>query len=207
MTHHQIIAGVDEAGRGCLAGPVVAAAVIWPAKLTHPLLKDSKKLKETERTDMRRFVLANAQDYAIVAVDNLRIDAINILNATFEAMNAAILALCCRPDLLLIDGNRFRNKTTIPYRCEVKGDARFAAISAASILAKTERDLIMQRLHNFYPEYGWAQNMGYPTEFHRKALLELGYSPFHRRSFKLKSQQLGLDFFSLKQDTCNQSDL
>lgn len=190
----ELIAGVDEAGRGCLAGPVVAAAVVWPSEMMHPLLKDSKQLNTAERLEMYDFVVKHSLDYCICAVDNQRIDVLNILNATFEAMNTAIWGLKLKPDLILVDGNRFKNTTSIAHRCEVKGDARFAAISAASILAKTQRDWIMQQLSVEYPDFQWDKNMGYPTALHRKVLLQKGHTPYHRRSFKLKELQLDLGF-------------
>jgi ribonuclease HII len=184
-TQHLIEAGCDEAGRGCLAGPVVAAAVILPKDFTHPLLNDSKQLTKVQRTALKTEIMETAIDYAIAEVDHQTIDKINILKASFLAMHRAIDQLKCKPELLLIDGNRFTPYPFIQHQCIVKGDARFFAIAAASVLAKTYRDDLMERLATDYPQYGWQQNVGYPTPAHRKAIGEFGATPWHRLSFRL----------------------
>ncbi len=184
-------AGCDEAGRGCLAGPVFAAAVIFPPDYENTLLNDSKKLSEKQREHLRRIIEKDAVSYSVAQVDNGIIDKINILNASFLAMHLAIDKLALQPELLLIDGNRFKPYKKIPHICVVKGDAKFMSIAAASILAKTYRDAFMQAQHDLFPQYGWNQNKGYPTEFHRKAILQHGQSSLHRRSF---SMQLKIDF-------------
>jgi len=181
-------AGVDEAGRGCLAGPVVAAAVILPDDFRHPGLNDSKKLNESTRYELRSVIENNAITYGIGIVDNETIDEVNILNATFLAMHKALEALDPQPAHLLIDGNRFKSFRDIPHHCIVKGDGIYLSIAAASILAKTYRDNLMKSLHAEYPRYGWNLNKGYPTLKHRKAISEFGISPYHRLSFKLNEQ-------------------
>ncbi|MEZ4827542.1 MAG: ribonuclease HII [Bacteroidia bacterium] len=178
-------AGVDEAGRGCLAGPVVAAALILPPDFSHPLLTDSKKLTHLQRTDLRAIIIRHATAWAVGIIDAPRIDQVNILNATFEAMHQAISSLSVRPDFLSIDGNRFRPYPSIPHQCLIKGDARFLNIAGASILAKTCRDQLMEQLHADFPQYGWDQNKGYPTVAHRNAIAKHGITPFHRKSFSL----------------------
>jgi ribonuclease HII len=183
-------AGCDEAGRGCLAGPVVAAAVILPSGFEHSLLNDSKQLSRKVRNELRVFIETNAMAWAVAQASHEEIDEINILNASFLAMNRAVLQLAMKPDHLLIDGNRFRNQTNILYTCLVKGDARFLSVAAASVLAKTHRDELMESLHSRYPEYGWGHNKGYPTDFHRKAIHLYGITPWHRKSFRLTNNQL-----------------
>jgi ribonuclease HII len=178
-------AGCDEAGRGCLAGPVFAAAVILPPDFFHPLLNDSKQLGEGQRNDLRVVVEREAVAWSVVAVDAPEIDRINILQASITAMHRAVDALSERPDFLLIDGNRFRPYAGIPHLCVIKGDGKYAAIAAASILAKTHRDAYMDRLHAEYPVYNWRSNKGYPTAAHRAAIREHGISALHRRSFQL----------------------
>lgn len=185
-------AGCDEAGRGCLAGPVVAAAVILPDDFEHPLLNDSKQLSAKVRDQLRIFIEANALAWAVAEASPEEIDDINILNASILAMNRAIRKLKIIPQHLLIDGNRFRNSTEIPYTCLIKGDARFLSIAAASVLAKTHRDEKMITLHRDFPQFGWTQNKGYPTVFHRKAIKEFGISPFHRKTFRMNELQLNL---------------
>ena len=185
-------AGVDEAGRGCLAGPVVAAAVILPPDFEHPRLTDSKKLKAAERESLRHYIFETADAWGVGMRSAPRIDEVNILNATYEAMHEALDALSPRPTFLAIDGNRFRPYGDIPHSCQIKGDARFLHIAAASILAKTLRDEVMQLLDRRYPGYGWAQNKGYPTRQHRQAIKALGPTPYHRRSFRWKAPQLKL---------------
>ena len=180
--------GCDEAGRGCLAGPVVAAAVILPQGFLHPLLNDSKKLSDKQRRFLRPIIEQNAIAYCVGFVSNQEIDKINILQASFLAMNRAVEGLKQKPELLLIDGNRFNNKTDIAFECIVKGDSLYQSIAAASILAKTYRDDYMLNLHKEFPKYHWDKNMGYPTKQHRQAIIENGISPFHRKSFNLSFQ-------------------
>ena len=179
-------AGLDEAGRGCLAGPVVAGAVILPPDFQHPDLNDSKKLTHKKRLKLREVVEKEALAWGVGIVSPQRIDEINILNASFEAMELAVLEMKMEPEFLLVDGNRFRRKRlTQPFSCEVKGDGRFLNIAAASILAKTYRDEIMETLDAEFPGYDWAKNKGYPTKKHREAVWELGPTPHHRKSFNL----------------------
>jgi len=184
-------AGLDEAGRGCLAGPVVAAAVILPKGFQHPLINDSKKLTAGQRNQAAEIIKNVAISYAVGVVDNMTIDQINILKAAFKAMNMAVKQLNPVPELLLIDGNRFINESNIPFKCIVKGDSLFYSIAAASILAKTYRDNLMLELDKEFPVYGWKKNKAYPTEFHRNAISVHGISPYHRLSF---SFQLKFDF-------------
>jgi len=185
-------AGCDEAGRGCLAGPVVAAAVILPSGFDHPLLNDSKQLSEKVRDELRIIIEAQAVAWAVALASPGEIDEINILYASFLAMNRAISQLPVTPEHLLIDGNRFRNQTAIPYTCIVKGDAKMLSIAAASVLAKTHRDELMSSLHDEFPQYKWDRNKGYPTKFHRKAIAQHGISPWHRKTFRLVDEQLQL---------------
>ena len=180
--------GCDEAGRGCLAGPVVAAAVILPPDFQHPLLNDSKQLTDKQRRLLRPIIEENAIAYAVAFVSNEEIDKINILQASFLAMNKAVKELSITPELLLIDGNRFKNQTEIAFHCIVKGDSLYQSIAAASILAKTYRDDYMQEIHNKYPQYQWNKNMGYPTKLHRQAIEKHGITPFHRKTFRLSNQ-------------------
>ena len=177
-------AGVDEAGRGCLAGPVCAAAVILPRDFYHPLLNDSKKLSRQTREELRPIIEKEAIAYSVAFCSHEEIDEINILNATYKAMHSAISKLKVQPDILLIDGNRFKPYPFIINHCIVKGDSKFASIAAASILAKTYRDDFMQALDQEFPDYGWSQNKGYPTLSHRLKCNEIGISPYHRKSFK-----------------------
>ena len=196
-------AGCDEAGRGPLAGPVFAAAVILPDGFRHPLLNDSKQMSEKDRDRLRPIIEREAVAYSVQSVGPEEIDAINILNASIAGMQKAVMALAVKPEYLLIDGNRFRSFSfiasisgqsvekaaafdSIPYSCIVKGDTRFASIAAASVLAKTARDECMRRLALEYPEYGWDRNMGYPTKGHIEAIRKYGLTPYHRRSFRPK---------------------
>ena len=188
-----IEAGCDEAGRGCLAGPVVAAAVILPKKFRHPLLNDSKQLSEKQRMLLRPIIMQESISWGIASCSPAEIDDINILKASFLAMHRAVEKLSTKPELLLIDGNRFTPYPNIPHFCQVKGDATYLHIAAASILAKTERDLLMENLHQKHPEYDWKQNKGYPTKKHRAAIKEFGTTEFHRMSFQLLPRQLKLD--------------
>lgn len=182
---HVIEAGLDEVGRGCLAGPVVAAAVILPPDYTHPILTDSKQLTARQRDRLRIDIERDALAWAVAEASVAEIDRINILKASFLAMHRAVDALTSRPEHLLVDGNRFVPYPLLPHTCIVKGDTRFLSIAAASILAKTYRDDLMIRLGSDYPAYGWAKNAGYPTLFHRDALREFGPTDWHRRSFRL----------------------
>ena len=179
-------AGCDEAGRGPLAGPVFAAAVILPKDFHHPLLNDSKQMTEKSRDLLRPIIEAEAVAWAVEEVSAEEIDRINILNASITGMQRAVRRLQTRPDFLLIDGNRFKPFDGFPYQCIVKGDARFAPIAAASVLAKTYRDEYMRKLALEYPQYGWERNMGYPTKEHVAAIIEHGYTEHHRKSFHLK---------------------
>lgn len=191
--HKDIIeAGCDEAGRGCYAGPVFAAAVILPKDFYHPLLNDSKQLSEKHRDELRPVIEKEAIAYAVASVDNDEIDVINILKASFKAMHLAIDQLTTRPSYLLIDGNRFYKYKKIPHECFIKGDGRYAAIAAASILAKTWRDEYMRQLHNEFPHYDWTNNKGYGTASHRKAIDEHGLCKYHRKSFRLLPEQTAL---------------
>ncbi len=177
-------AGCDEAGRGCLAGPVFAAAVVLPAGFSHPLLDDSKKMTERGRDTLRKIIEREAVAWAVESVSAERIDCINILNASFEAMSDAVAKLSVRPELLLIDGNRFRTTLDIPHKCIVGGDGLYASIAAASVLAKTHRDEYMASLATEFPEYGWLKNKGYPTRQHREAIARHGLCPHHRKTFR-----------------------
>lgn len=181
-------AGCDEAGRGCLAGPVFAAAVILPDGYTNDLLNDSKKLSEHVRDALRPVIERDALAWAVGIVDNDEIDHINILQASFLAMHRAVDGLSVRPDFLLIDGNRFRPYDGISHQCIVKGDGKMMSIAAASILAKTHRDEFMKRIHEEFPQYGWNVNKGYPTKAHREAIARFGATPYHRHSFRLLAE-------------------
>jgi ribonuclease HII len=181
-------AGCDEAGRGCLAGPVFAASVILPAGFRHPLLNDSKQVTEEDRNKLRPVIEKKAIAWAVAMVDHTEIDRINILKASFTAMHLAVDQLQVRPDLLLIDGHLFSPYFGIVHQCVIGGDAIYASIAAASILAKTHRDEYMLRLHSEYPQYGWNENKGYGTAFHRKQINDNGISPYHRKTFGICSE-------------------
>lgn len=185
LDENAVEAGCDEAGRGCLAGPVFAAAVILPPGFQHPLLNDSKQLSESKRNEARLIVESEALAWAVAQVSPEEIDRINILKASFVGMHRALDQLHTRPTALLIDGNRFLPYPGIPHTCIIKGDAIFMSIAAASILAKTHRDEYMLGLHDAYPHYQWNDNKGYPTVAHRQAIQQFGVSPHHRRSFRL----------------------
>ena len=187
-----IEAGCDEAGRGCFAGPVFAAAVILPKKFRHPFLNDSKKLTEEQRNELRPLIEKKAIAYAVASVDNDEIDSINILRASFKAMHLAIAQLHQLPQLLLIDGNRFTNYPSIPHQCIIEGDGKYASIAAASVFAKTYRDEYMQQLHHEFPVYHWRSNKGYGTPAHRSAIDEFGLCKYHRKSFRLFPEQFEL---------------
>ena len=187
-----IEAGCDEAGRGCLAGSVFAAAVILPRDFHHPLLNDSKQMTERQRNILRGVIEREAVAWAVAEVSAARIDEINILKASIEGMNIAAANLKVAAEFLAIDGNRFVSHAGLPYKCIVKGDGKYANIAAASVLAKTHRDEYMMRLHEEYPLYGWDRNKGYPTREHRLAIREHGLTPYHRMSFNHTEGQLEL---------------
>ncbi len=186
-------AGCDEAGRGCLAGPVFAAAVILNEDFTSELLNDSKQLSEKQRYNLRDVILKEAISWAVGICDQKEIDQINILNASILAMHKALEKLPIQPQHIIVDGNRFKAFGNIPHTCFVKGDSRFFSIAAASVLAKTYRDDYMLNLHADFPEYGWNQNKGYPTKIHRKAIIQYGITEHHRKTFRMKDDQLSLD--------------
>ncbi len=185
-------AGLDEAGRGCYAGPVFAAAVILPADFFHPLLNDSKQLKEKQRDILRPIIEKESIAFAVAAVDNDEIDKINILQASYKAMHISLNNLKFTPQHLLIDGNHFKPYKNLPHTCIIKGDSKYASIAAASILAKTYRDELLHSLHNEFPHYGWSKNKGYGTALHRKAIAEHGLCRYHRKSFNILPAQTAL---------------
>ena len=183
FTTDLIEAGCDEVGRGCLAGPVVAAAVILPKGFRHPHLTDSKLIAAPQRLQLREEILQSALACAVAEVSNQQIDEINILNASFLAMHQALDQLSLRPELILVDGNRFQPYPFIPHQCIIKGDRQYYSIAAASVLAKTHRDDLMQKLAQKHPQYGWERNVGYPTPAHRRAIRQYGTTSWHRKSF------------------------
>ena len=188
LSHYQTKlteAGLDEAGRGCYAGPVFAAAVILPADFFHPLLNDSKQLKEKQRDLLRPIIEKESIAFAVASVDNNEIDNINILQASFKAMHLSLDKLIITPKLLLIDGNRFKSYKKITHHCIIKGDGKYASIAAASILAKTYRDEFITKAHEEFPQYGWDKNKGYGTALHRKAIEQYGLCKYHRSSFNI----------------------
>ncbi len=185
-------AGLDEAGRGCFAGPVCAAAVILPEGFENDMLNDSKQLSEQQRNKLRVIIEREALAWAVAMVDNQEIDEINILNASFLAMHRAIDKLNTSPDLLLVDGNRFTPYKDIPHHCIIRGDGIYLSIAAASVLAKTQRDEYMELIHHEYPQYKWASNKGYPTRVHKDAINQYGITPYHRKSFNM-NEQLRID--------------
>lgn len=187
---NQLEAGCDEAGRGCLAGPVVAAAVILPPHFNNDEINDSKQLSAKKRSRLRTVIESEAVAYSVAVVDAPTIDSINILNASILAMHQALSNLEVMPEFILVDGNRFKKFGELPHLCVVKGDGIYASIAAASILAKTYRDELMEALHHDYPIYGWSKNKGYPTLAHRLAIEQYGISPLHRKSFSLTNRQL-----------------
>ena len=191
---NKVEAGCDEAGRGCLAGPVVAAAVILPPKFKNTILDDSKKLSEKKRYALREIIEKEALAWAVGIVSPEEIDKINILNASFLAMHRAIDQLKVKPEQLLIDGNRFNPYHNTPHHCIIKGDGKYLAMAAASVLAKTYRDDLMLELHEVYPNYDWNSNKGYPTKKHRLAIREYGNTPHHRKTFGMQPDQLSLEF-------------
>lgn len=192
FTPDLIEAGCDEVGRGCLAGPVVAAAVILPKNYTHELLTDSKQLKKKDRLTLQNDIVRDAIAWAVAEVSCEEIDLINILNASFKAMHLALDKLSVQPQFLLIDGNRFTPYRDLNFECVIKGDGKYLSIAAASILAKNYRDELMEKLSLEFPGYAWNTNVGYPTEEHRDGIRALGITPYHRRSFQLLPSQLEL---------------
>ncbi|MDX1463294.1 MAG: ribonuclease HII [Marinirhabdus sp.] len=193
LSNTSLECGTDEAGRGCLAGPVTAAAVLLPDDFSHPWLTDSKQLSEAKRLALREVIEKEAISVAFCHVMMDEIDQINILNASITAMHRSIGKLSPQPGFIAVDGNRFKPFLKIPHETVVKGDGKYLHIAAASIIAKTERDAFMKRIHEEYPMYQWHKNKGYPTADHREALVEFGPSPYHRKSFKLLPEQLRLD--------------
>lgn len=186
-----IEAGCDEAGRGCLAGPVFAAAVVLPLDFRDPILNDSKVLTLKQRLSLREIIIANAVDYSVQQISNEEIDRINILNASILGMHKAVDNLrLIKPEHLIIDGNRFKQYPGIPHQCIVKGDSLYMSIAAASVLAKTFRDDYMEKIHQEFPQYGWNKNKGYPTNQHRLAIQKFGITPYHRLSYRLNDTQL-----------------
>jgi ribonuclease HII len=192
FTPDLIEAGCDEVGRGCLAGPVVAAAVILPKNYVHELLNDSKQLRKEDRKILEQDIIRDALAWAVAEVSNEEIDQINILNASFKAMHLALDKLSVQPQFLLIDGNRFTPYRDLKFECVIKGDGKYLSIAAASVLAKNYRDELMEKLSVLHPGYGWDTNVGYPTEQHRDGIRELGITSYHRRSFQLLPSQLEL---------------
>lgn len=190
-TDKELECGCDEAGRGCLAGPVVAAAVILPKDWRNELLNDSKKLNEKQRKELRKIIEAEALAWSVAYVDHLTIDKINILQASIKAMHLAVDGLDLEPEYLIIDGNKFKPYKSIPYSTIVKGDGKYASIAAASVLAKTHRDELMEMLDKDFPQYLWKKNKGYPTKEHREAIVKTGLSEYHRKTFRqLKTPEL-----------------
>ncbi len=194
LYHNLTEAGCDEAGRGCLAGPVVAAAVILPKNYKHPVLNDSKKLSAKQREALKEEIINSAIAWKVAFVGNNEIDVMNILRASIKAMHLAIEGLGKKPQFLLIDGNRFFPYKNINYETIIKGDGKFLSIAAASVLAKTFRDEYMEKIHHEFPQYCWDKNKGYPTALHKAAILKYGITPYHRRSFNLFDTQLVLTF-------------
>ncbi len=193
FSDHTLECGTDEAGRGCLAGPVTAAAVILKTDFKNPVLTDSKKLSEHHRNSLRPIIETEALTFGVTHVYENEIDQINILNASILAMHRSIEKLSVLPDFIIVDGNRFKPFKTIPFKTIIKGDGKYLSIAAASVLAKTYRDAYMNKIHEEYPMYNWKQNKGYPTKAHREAIKKYGTTKYHRTSFKLLEQQLKLD--------------
>lgn len=187
-------AGCDEAGRGCLSGPVFAAAVVLSCDFEHPWLNDSKQLSEKKRYELRTFIEENALDFKVASYSPKEIDEVNILNASIFSMHRALDALDKQPEHIIIDGNKFKPYKDVPYKTIVKGDGKYLSIAAASILAKTYRDDYMMRIHEEFPMYCWNKNKGYPTKDHRTAIAKHGITPYHRKSFRLLDEQLKLPF-------------
>ncbi|CAM1344763.1 ribonuclease HII [Tenacibaculum amylolyticum] len=187
-------AGTDEAGRGCLSGPVVAAAVILPEDFEHELLNDSKQLSEKKRMELRPFIEENALSYAVSFIANEEVDELNVLQASITGMHRAIEALKVQPEFIIVDGNKFKPYKDIPHETIVKGDGKYMSIAAASVLAKTYRDEFMEKIHKEFPNYHWKKNKGYPTKQHREAIREFGATKYHRKSFRLLPEQLEIEF-------------
>lgn len=186
-------AGTDEAGRGCLCGPVVAAAVILPENFEHPFLNDSKQLSEKQRKELKPFIEKHAVAFGVSFVDEKEVDAINVLQASITGMHRSIKQLKIQPKFIIVDGNKFKAYKEISHQTIVKGDAKYLSIAAASVLAKTYRDEFMEKIHQEYPMYNWKQNKGYPTKQHRNAIREFGITKYHRKTFRLLPEQLKLD--------------
>lgn len=190
----ELEAGTDEAGRGCLSGPVVASAVILPKNFSHPFLNDSKQLSEKKRIELKAIIEEKALAFAVSFVWQDEVDKINVLQASIIGMHRSIDALSVVPEYIIVDGNKFKNYKNIPHKTIVKGDSKYLSIAAASILAKTYRDEYMEKIDKEFPQYQWKKNKGYPTQVHRKAIQEFGITKYHRKSFKLLPEQLKLDF-------------
>ena len=186
-------AGTDEAGRGCLSGPVVAAAVILPRDFEHPFLNDSKQLTEKQRKELKPFIEKNAIAFGVSFVNEKEVDKINVLQASIIGMQRSIAQLNPQPEFIIVDGNKFKSYNDIPHKTIVKGDAKYLSIAAASVLAKTYRDEFMEKIHQEFPMYNWKQNKGYPTKQHRDAIREFGITDFHRKTFRLLPEQFKLD--------------
>lgn len=194
FSEYKLEAGTDEAGRGCLAGPVVAAAVILPKDFNHPFLNDSKQLTEKQRFELKPFIESESLSFSVGFVWEKEIDEINILNASILAMHKSIQQLAVQPEFIIVDGNKFKKYQNIPHQTIIKGDGKYLSIAAASVLAKTYRDLYMKKIHNDFPTYNWKQNKGYPTKEHRSIIKEIGITKHHRKSFKLLPNQLIINF-------------
>ena len=193
-TDYKFECGLDEAGRGCLAGPVTAAAVILKPNFKHELIDDSKKLTKIKREELSKIIIKNSIDYSIEFVYPRKIDEINILNASILAMHKCIKNLNVKPDFLIIDGNRFKKYKDIPHETVIKGDGKYLSIASASILAKYSRDIYMEKISKKFPDYFWHKNKGYPTKEHKNAIIRFGITNHHRKSFKLYDEQLTIDF-------------
>jgi len=193
-TDYKFECGLDEAGRGCLAGPVTAAAVILKPNFKHELIDDSKKLTKIKREELSKIIINNSLDYSIEFVYPRKIDEINILNASILAMHKCISKLRIKPEFLIVDGNRFKKYKDIRYKTIVKGDAKYLSIASASILAKYSRDIYMEKISKKYPDYFWYKNKGYPTKQHKDAIIRFGITSHHRKSFRLFDEQLTIDF-------------
>ena len=194
FSYFKLESGTDEAGRGCLAGPVTAAAVILPEDFSLPLLNDSKQLSEKTRENLRPIIEEQAISFSYTHLEPAVIDKINILNASIQAMQESILKLSPTPEYIIVDGNRFKPLNNIPYSCIIKGDSKYMSIAAASVLAKTYRDDYMNKIHEEFPMYNWKKNKGYPTKEHREAIAKYGITKYHRLSFRLLPEQLKLEF-------------
>jgi len=192
FSDHKIECGTDEAGRGCLAGPVTAAAVILKKKFLNNDINDSKKISKKNRYKLKEIIESEALEFSFAHIFPKKIDEINILNASILAMQKSIGKLATKIDFIIVDGNKFKSYKNIPHQTIIKGDEKFLSIASASIIAKTERDNYMKKIHNEYPQYGWDKNKGYPTKFHKEAILKYGITKYHRKSFKLFDEQFKL---------------